>query len=417
MVARAERFPLMDSLRAIAALAVLTTHASFVAGLSNAPGSTLRPYTARLDVGVAVFFLISGFLLYRPFVKARLDGEPSPATLPYAWRRFLRIVPAYWVALTVIALWVGPRDVFHPDRALVYYGFGQIYNGYDVLGGLAQAWTLCVEVTFYAALPLWACAMRSLPARSRGTRVRQEAIALMLLFAAGLAYKLIALSGPGDPTGPEQFILPNFLDQFALGMGLAVASVWLAGRRSPAPLRAIERFPALAWAGALAAFWAVSTQIGLTGLVGERIDETRFIERHYLYAAVGFFLLLPAIVGEPRRGLVRRLLANRMLAWLGLISYSIYLWHQAVFTQLDRWGLGSVGFPSHFVLWWLVGLAFTVPIAAASHYLVERPALSLKRLLPDRTRAIAGEAIAEPAGPVRAPALVAGGGPGEPGPA
>ena len=53
----------------------------------------LRQFAARLDVGVAIFFLISGFLLYRPFVFARLGGEERPSTGAYAWRRFLRIVP------------------------------------------------------------------------------------------------------------------------------------------------------------------------------------------------------------------------------------------------------------------------------------------------------------------------------------
>ena len=80
MNVRATRFPLFDSLRAIAALAVFGTHAYF-ALRNNAP-SDLRPYAARLDVGVYIFFVISGFLLYRPFVRARLRGgarrRPAP---------------------------------------------------------------------------------------------------------------------------------------------------------------------------------------------------------------------------------------------------------------------------------------------------------------------------------------------------
>ena len=101
--ARAERFPLFDSLRAIAALSVIGVHGAVTAGIYN--DSTLRQFVSHLDVGVQIFFVISGFLLYRPFARARLEGADRPATGPYAWRRFLRIVPAYWVALTVIA-WV-----------------------------------------------------------------------------------------------------------------------------------------------------------------------------------------------------------------------------------------------------------------------------------------------------------------------
>ena len=51
----------------------------------------------RLEVGVAIFFCISGFLLYRPFVVAHHRAQAMPAVGAYAWRRFLRIVPAYWV--------------------------------------------------------------------------------------------------------------------------------------------------------------------------------------------------------------------------------------------------------------------------------------------------------------------------------
>ena len=114
----------------------------------------------QLQFGVALFFLISGFLLYRPFVAARLRGEPMPFVGAYAWRRFLRIVPAYWVALTATALLLKP-EVF--DHAVRFYAFGQVYSFEHALGGLAVAWSLCVEVSFYVTLPLWAMAARRLP--------------------------------------------------------------------------------------------------------------------------------------------------------------------------------------------------------------------------------------------------------------
>src|SRR4051812_24216044 len=93
----------MDSLRAIAALSVLGLHVGLVSGRLD-PGTHGIRYVGRLDVGVAVFFLISGLLLYRPFVRARVTGEPPPSAAAFAWRRALRIVPAYWLALTVTAL-------------------------------------------------------------------------------------------------------------------------------------------------------------------------------------------------------------------------------------------------------------------------------------------------------------------------
>src|SRR2546422_794479 len=92
-----ERYPLFDSARAIAALSVFAFHV----GRTRPParGSNLIPYVNHLNFGVTVFFLISGFLLYRTFLVARLEGRPLRIGT-YVLRRFLRLVPGYWVALT-----------------------------------------------------------------------------------------------------------------------------------------------------------------------------------------------------------------------------------------------------------------------------------------------------------------------------
>ncbi|MEA2495606.1 MAG: hypothetical protein QOJ29_3517, partial [Thermoleophilaceae bacterium] len=84
---------------------MLLTHTAFLSG-ANMFGS-YGHFTARLDVGVTVFFVISGFLLYRPFVAARIEGRRAPRVRDYARRRVLRIFPAYWLALTVLAIWPG----------------------------------------------------------------------------------------------------------------------------------------------------------------------------------------------------------------------------------------------------------------------------------------------------------------------
>ena len=73
MDARTHRFPLFDSLRAIAALSIFFFHISFVLHLFS--GRAVSPWLAQLNVGVPIFFLISGFLLYRPFAQARFSGE------------------------------------------------------------------------------------------------------------------------------------------------------------------------------------------------------------------------------------------------------------------------------------------------------------------------------------------------------
>ena len=370
---------------------MLVTHGAFYSGALG-DSSAVRPYVARLDCGVTIFFLISGFLLYRPFAVAHIRGEPAPAALPYAWRRFLRIVPAYWVALTVITIWFDHKEVFTTAGIPTYYGLAQAYRGSGaVLGGISQAWTLSVEVAFYVFLPFWAAALRAIASRREG-RLRVEVLAIAGMGVASLLYTSLVV-GLGDPHQVDfakagLLSLPAYLDQFALGMLLAVASVALEKRETqPGVVRLLDRFPSLAWAGAVVAFVLVSRGIGLTGRFGEAFTPLQYVERHLLYALVALFLLLPAVFGDPRRGVVRRwVLANPALLYLGMISYGIYLWHQAVFGQLLKWNYASVDIIHPYFSWMVAGLAGTALIASVSWYLVERPILSLKRLVPDRRR-------------------------------
>jgi peptidoglycan/LPS O-acetylase OafA/YrhL len=382
MNVRAERFPLFDGLRALAALSVLVYHAAFFAAAA-APATTVTQYTGRLDVGVTVFFLISGFLLYRPFVRARLRGEPAPGAAAYGWRRFLRIVPAYWVALTVVALWMPFHYVFTASGVPTYYGFAQIYVFGDAINGIGQAWTLCVEVTFYAFLPLWALLMRRV---TRRPSISAELLGLAALFLLSTAYKVWALHhiSPNNLDSPRFLMpLPNFLDQFAVGMGLAVLSVHYEDRPLPAPLAFIRRTPGASWAVALVAFWAVSTQIGYTGNFFQSIGRAMFLGRHELYTVVATALILPVVFGQPGRGLAGKLLASRPLRFLGLVSYGIYLYHLAIVNKVQRWLGASLpsGFAAHFFVYLVLAFLGATALASASYYLVERPALRLRNLV------------------------------------
>lgn len=379
MTARARRFPLMDSMRGIAFLCVFVAHAAFYAGFA-ADGTTLRPYFARLDVGLRVFFLISAFLLYRPFVAARLAGREPPLVRAYAWRRFLRIAPPYWLALCVIGLWIGLPGVFTPAHAPLYFGFVHIY-GTDTLSvaAMPQAWSLCVEVAFYALLPLYALVLR----RFRGG-LRTELAGAAVLFAIGLAYKLWVLSmgAPGELSLLRWHLaLPAYIDYFAIGIALAALSAAYEDSRPPA-IRFLERRPWVPWLVAAALFLVVARGIGLTGGADDDVTDARFLARHYLYAAIALGLVLPAITGDPREGWVRRLLGWRPLVWIGVVSYGAFLYHFAVLEQLQRWDFRGFADDTTAYVWFPVALAGALAIAAVSWYAFERPLLRLKRLVP-----------------------------------
>ncbi len=394
MDARTHRFPLFDSLRAIAALSIFFFHISFVLHLFS--GRAVSPWLAQLNVGVPIFFLISGFLLYRPFAQARFSREASPAPGPYALRRLFRIVPAYWVALTITALWLGKDDVFSAAGIGTYYGFFQVYRHSTVTGGIGQAWSIDTELVFYGLLPLWGLLLAADPVPHAGWLRAQRGRA-----ARGDVRGRVRVEADRDPQhppgrahAPHRAVhaagLPRLLrDRHGPGRGQRGDRE----RRPPARPGAPDRPRAVApWAIGAFAFYLLGTSIGPLG----HGWGTRLMYQHYLKAIVGIGLLLPAIFGNQQRGLVRKLLANRLLLWLGLISYAFYLWHLAILDKLSDAGLpaslGGTGYT-------LVSFAATVAVAAASWYLLERHMIRLGHRLSRR----AGGRESSPPPPVATP--------------
>jgi peptidoglycan/LPS O-acetylase OafA/YrhL len=365
------RFPLFDALRAIAALCIVGTHTS---GLTNffLAGSPLAPFTPRLNVGVTIFFVISGFLLYRPFVAARMEGRPAPGVALYARRRLLRILPAYWLALTVLAIWPGLADMF-TGNWWRYYGLLQNLRSTSIFGGIVPAWSLCIEVSFYALLPIYAiAAARLLTGRDGRSQARVEYAALALLALASVAGRTVAHSA--DPAGTFAYTLPGTFLWFALGMGLAVASAAWHDRAEdelPAPVRVVVRHGWLAWAAAFAAL-VLATRVGLPRSSSPVYSDRTWIAEYVLYAAIALFFVMPAVFGDDRGGWPRRVLAWRPLAWLGVVSYGIFLWHLPLAGELREHVTHS------FALLTLLTAAAATACAAASYYLVERPILRFK---------------------------------------
>jgi peptidoglycan/LPS O-acetylase OafA/YrhL len=385
--ARRTRFPCFDGLRAIAAVLVLIGHVTFNAR-ANRYG-WLGPFVARTDIGVAFFFLISGFLLYRPFCQAGLTGEAGPRFGPYMRRRILRIIPAYWVALTFSLFLFRTQPHLGLKDAVIYYGFLQIYDKSHALGGMLQAWSLCTEMSFYLFLPVWAWLAQRASRRAATVagRARVQLAGVAVLYGFSVAFRLLIMSGAfrsGFVLGPFVMTpgiaanwLPATLDYFALGMLLAVVSGWAALSKDVGRLaEALGATPWLWWTLAGAAFWVVSTQIGLP-LDLRPYGEATILARQLLYGLVAFCLLMPAVFGEPNRGLIRRALQNRTVQWLGVISYGLYLWHLMWLHQFLTW-TATREFQGRTLEMLVFVFVLTVASAALSWAIVERPALRHK---------------------------------------
>jgi peptidoglycan/LPS O-acetylase OafA/YrhL len=367
------RFPLLDGLRAIAALAVVALHAT---AYTNYFHGWEGAYVAQLAAGVTIFFLLSGFLLYRPFVRARFRGTNPIALRDFARRRLLRIVPAYWLALTALALWPGlPGSPLGSDWWR-YFGFLQDFRAGTLFNGLGTAWSLGTEVSFYLLLPVYALVLARL---TRGRSVRRVVVAdlavLTTLSMLSLGARLL-LAGAYPNLG---FTLLGTFDWFAVGMAVAVLSA-AAEHTGATPwlMRVIWRWPSLCWFGAFlvlttaAAYWKVTN----------RYDPYSGGPLHLIWAGMALFLLLPAAFPHGQRGLPRRVLSNPFVAWLGVISYGIYLWHLPLIPKVGGAISTVVGHPVKGAALTIVlavcASACAVACAALSYYLVERPLLRFK---------------------------------------
>jgi peptidoglycan/LPS O-acetylase OafA/YrhL len=360
------RFPLFDSLRAIAALSVLGAHS--VIQLNVQESHPFLDFTSQLAAqGVAIFFLISGFLLYRPFLVAHRGGRPIRVA-DYARRRFLRIVPAYWLALTVVIFVLGHTNGVTTGNFWQIYGFGQIYDRASIPRGIGAAWTLCVEVTFYALLPVIAYIGGLLSGHKRGSLRGDIALVVVLGVASVVVHERLASSATDFWLA---ITLPASFYWFALGMGLAIASVLDAPKALTHP---VVRHPLIMWATAVALFVALYNWTEDRPGVG-----TGGTAQFVMYGLVALFVLLPAVFGEDAGGVPRAVLRHRVLAWLGVISYGIYLYHENLIAfangRLIRYGL-----PHSYPVVLAVSLVAVCSFAAASYYAFERPLLRLKEV-------------------------------------
>jgi peptidoglycan/LPS O-acetylase OafA/YrhL len=244
-------------------------------------------------------------------------------------------------------------------------------------------------VTFYAALPLLALAVRRVG--SRHSTVRGELAMCAALAVGSLAWQAIIIATVPRSSASLStllLILPGSLDLFAAGMALAVASVALGRVEKPGGLlRVVDRWPVLPWACAAGAFYGVGRMPSLAG----HSFAAWWLTSHELKALGCALLLVPVVFGAQQRGILRRVLAFPPLLWLGTISYGIYLWHKPL---LDKLGPHLAAHGEVFTA--VVVTAITVAVAALSFYAVERPVQRLAR------RYLAARAARGPA-PVPAP--------------
>jgi peptidoglycan/LPS O-acetylase OafA/YrhL len=383
------RLGAVEGLRAIAAVlvvayhlhrALLATHPGIASGTPGLLIDRLGP------LGVSIFFVLSGFLLYRPYAVATLRPGRFAATVPYYVRRFVRIFPAYWLALGAFALTASYTVVSNGVDGFTYFGLVQNYRSGYALRGIGVAWTLVIEVSFYLVLPWLARALRARAGSTRRAVVTRQLAGIAALAAMGVAVRVWAIwiKGPvGRPDGafapwrsPNGWLV-GYLDWFALGMLLAVAAAWVAtGGRVPAPVRWLAGHAGVAWTAGFGAYAvvALTAPFPAPGLPNPAVSQMLVTTVFPLAAAL---IVLPVAL-EPAGGGLRTVLRSAPFVAAGTVSYGIYLWHLIVIRWTQVW-IEDGTIPHSAALQTVLVVAITGVIATLSYLAVERPLMRWSR--------------------------------------
>jgi peptidoglycan/LPS O-acetylase OafA/YrhL len=310
--------PGLDGLRAVAVAAVIAYHL----GIGWAPGGLL---------GVGVFFTLSGYLITDLLLGAWHKGSLG---LGDFWiRRARRLLPALYLMLTVVVIWVsiGHRSLISDVRgqtlsALLYVNnWWQInqHISYFALFGppspLSHLWSLAVEEQFYLIWPwLLLIGLKLVHERKRSIPVRPRLAMFTLILAAASAIEMAVLYHPGlDHT---RIYEGTDTRAFGLLFGAALAMVWpsraLTGKIMPGARNILDGL-------------GVVGLIGIVLLVWRTTQYSAFLYQGGLVLLSICTVLVVAACAHPASRL-GRVLGCKPLRWVGVRSYAIYLWHEPI---------------------------------------------------------------------------------------
>lgn len=395
-----QRAPLLDGIRGICAIAILSTHVAFttivLGSYAGSPKAGLLSWAAvGWQLGLGPFFAMSGLFLFRPFVRTTILGTPRPTLRQFYLRRAARLLPAFWL-LTVICLLVFNMTLIHGVWDVVRpFVLMQVYDNHYYMG-LDVSWTVAAEAQFYVVLPLIAWLMHRM-ARGGATPVAKAhrmlwPLGLFLLIQLGWNQYIHVAYGPWPP----QFFYPlGMTGMWAVGMLMAIWAIQAEAGSPPVFYRLAAKRPNLFWLGTLAAYLICCAQpFGIGGTANWYGQPQQFcFDLEAL--AFSFTVVLPLVVPGASSRFMQAVLGNRPMLFLGRISYGIYLWHFAFIYITFRSGsiFGKI-VPVQTVLgkysFWemeAITLGGAIAAAALSHYLFERPIIRLAHRISENWRA------------------------------
>lgn len=368
------RFPALDTLRFVGAVAVLTTHTAFWAGSYTSHGAW-GTVLARLDVGVAIFFVLSGFLLSRPWIASAFQSKPRPRPGRYYWKRALRILPVYLVTAVIALSLIPENDDLGPRDWAKTLLMADIYVDNGPPDGLTQMWSLATELAFYLVLPVL-----MLVGLGRVLSPRRLLVLIVFMWAVSLLW-LGELSGhvpnAGDRAVNEW--LPAFLGWFAVGILLALIQILRANGALPARVRngvdILAASPGASWVAAFGLLLVAATPLAGPSLLVPPSDAEA-VTKNVLYAGIGGLLVFTGVFAVPS-GRYAQAMSQRWLRHLGHISYGIFCIHLPVL-HLVMAVTGYTLFDAPFLAIWALTLALSLVAAELLYRVVEIPSMRFR---------------------------------------
>lgn len=295
-------------------------------------GSTLislDPLVRSGYIFVDFLLLISGFLLYLPYARAKVQGESSlPSVEHYYVKRALRILPCYLLCVLGLFLFEAlPKHLYYTpwemwQDLLSHLTFTHIfwYSSYVGTRLNGVLWTLAVEVQFYLIFPVIARLFHRWPIKT-----------YFALVAIAVIYRQTVMAN-FDDTNLLVNQLPAFFDVYANGMMTALAFTTIAKRVRYTPL--IKLACSLGALLLLFPLWMlICRQASSLANEGIRIGQMQI--RFGLSAIGSGMILLLANAGK----VLRTLMGSRVMRFLSVISFNYYIWHQFIAVKMCEWGL------------------------------------------------------------------------------
>lgn len=368
----------LDGLRGVAVLLVMIYHAIWEIQHNSHTSPSFAAFLDRTSpvwdfgaTGVHLFFVLSGFLLFLPYARVLVTQGNIPSTRKFYTRRALRILPAYWASLIVMVLVLEPQYLQPEKWPDIGLHLALLHNATSTTRVSINApfWTIGVESHFYLLLPLMSILLITV-ARRLNTRWTVAGLGALVFSSSAFALFLVVAKRITPGLLPYLNILEVFswLTVFALGMCSSIIYVQVSEQKnsviSLAYVRKLCRVAGPLGIGIIG-IYAATKQSGLP------IDQAEWLFRNLVLGFAYSLILLCTLLGLDSW---KRALASRAMRFLGLISYSLYIWHALIYGMFVV--PFAAGFASDILTCVLTGL-FTVtvviPFCLAFYHAFEKP--------------------------------------------